>query len=123
MILRHFLLFIAWLLVSTVLLVLPGSAFPSDDWMSRIYFDKWVHIGMFGTGTFVLCRGLWKAAALDLKKSFLAATFICLGYGIIMEFVQKHFVANRSFDTGDILADAAGAALGLWLSLRVYTKK
>jgi VanZ family protein len=29
-----------------------------------------------------------------------------------MEFVQLYFVANRSFDGGDVIADLAGAVLG-----------
>ncbi len=29
-------------------------------------------------------------------------------YGIIMEFVQKNWVPNRSFEIGDIIADTIG---------------
>ena len=48
---------------------------------------------------------------------------LALGYGTGMEFVQKYFVANRSFDPGDIAADAGGCLLGLVVSLRTYIKK
>lgn len=44
-------------------------------------------------------------------------------YGIGMEFVQKHFVPNRSFDAGDILADAIGSLAGFYYSKRTYLKK
>jgi hypothetical protein len=40
-----------------------------------------------------------------------------------MEFVQKHFVTNRSFDIGDIAADAIGSIIGLFFSLGRYIKK
>jgi VanZ family protein len=40
-----------------------------------------------------------------------------------MEFVQKYFVSNRSFDIGDILADGVGSFLGSAFSIRKYIKK
>jgi hypothetical protein len=40
-----------------------------------------------------------------------------------MEFVQKYFINNRSFDEGDIIADAAGCTLGVLFSLKRYIKK
>jgi len=44
-------------------------------------------------------------------------------YGIVMEFIQKYFIPNRSFDIGDIIADAAGSLLGLIYSAWRYIKK
>jgi hypothetical protein len=40
-----------------------------------------------------------------------------------MEFVQKWFVANRSFDVGDIGADAAGVILGFILAKKFLTRR
>ncbi len=40
-----------------------------------------------------------------------------------MEFIQKYFIPNRSFDIGDIIADGIGSAAGLLISLRMYIKK
>ena len=57
------------------------------------------------------------------KPVFIQVAFYFILYGIAMEFVQKYLIPNRSFDPGDILADAAGAAIGLFISLRVYIKK
>jgi VanZ family protein len=48
---------------------------------------------------------------------------IFLGYGIIMEFVQKFYIPYRSFDIGDIIADAIGCSLGVLVSIRMYIKK
>ena len=39
-----------------------------------------------------------------------------------MEFIQKYFIPNRSFDVGDIVADGVGCAAGLLISLRLYIK-
>jgi len=48
---------------------------------------------------------------------------IWLSYGVMMEFVQLYFVKNRSFDTGDIIADAVGCVIGLIYSWGRYIKK
>ena len=41
-------------------------------------------------------------------------------YGVVMEFVQRDLVANRSFEGADILADMVGSlgALAIALSLK-----
>lgn len=39
-----------------------------------------------------------------------------------MEFVQKYFTHDRSFDVTDILADIAGSILGL-AAIRMFVKK
>lgn len=116
---------ICWLILVTVLLVLPGSAFPQENWLSRIWFDKWVHIGLFAVMTLLGCRG-WlggKTVKEKRKQLFLYTALAALVYGIIMEFVQKYLVVNRSFDIGDILADGAGSLTGWFISYRRYIKK
>lgn len=112
---------ILWLLISTILLTLPGSAFPKENWLTWIQFDKWIHFGMFALMVFLFCYGFYKRDS-NTRKHFLAIAIIGIAYGIAMEFVQKYWVPNRSFDIGDILADAAGGLAGLWFSRR-YIKK
>jgi VanZ family protein len=46
----------------------------------------------------------------------------CLSYGLLIELLQHFFIANRYFDWIDLLADAAGASLGLFVVGR-YIKK
>jgi VanZ family protein len=43
---------------------------------------------------------------------FLLITITAIAFGAIMEFVQRDFVANRSFDIWDILADSVGSVAG-----------
>ena len=115
---------ICWLLISTVLLTLPGSAFPKENWLGKIWFDKWVHVGMFSIMVFLWCWAMLRIE-LDktkLKKKFILIAIVWLAYGIGMEFVQKYFVINRSFDIGDILADGIGCAIGLIYSMSRYIK-
>jgi VanZ family protein len=111
---------IGWLLISTLLLTIPGSAFPTENWLSKIWFDKWVHIGMFAGMTFLWCWALHKKQTLRVKfpNLFIGIGIICLLYGVTMEFVQEYIVVNRSFDTGDIIADAAGCLLGVIYSTK-----
>ncbi len=116
---------IFWLLLCTLLLTLPGSAFPTEDWLDKIWFDKWVHIGLFALLVICWCRGIHQSVP-DKKKAirifaWITAAAVC--YGISMEFVQRYFVVNRSFDTGDIVADAVGALAGYIFSRRIYIKK
>ena len=116
---------IFWLILSTVLLTLPGSAFPKENWLDKIWFDKWVHIGMFSIMVVLWC---WSTSELLGKRKKLLQFFILIailftGYGIAMEFVQQNFVKNRSFDTGDIIADAIGCVAGLFFSRWKYIPK
>lgn len=99
---------VAWLLVLTVLLLLPGSSFPDEGWFHQLYLDKWVHIAFFFLLVilFVLpSNRISLAHALGLAA---AGTV----YGIAIEFAQGYLVPGRSFEFADILSDAAGAVAG-----------
>ena len=106
-----------WLCLITVLLVIPGSKFPKENWLDKIWFDKWVHIGLFAILVFLWCRTVSRIKAFY----FIAAAAVF--YGIGMEFVQKYFVSNRGFEILDIVADATGCVLGMFYSLVQYRKK
>ena len=122
---RFILAGIGWLVFTTILLTLPVPAFPKGEWFIKIpMFDKWVHIGLFIIMAVLLCRGFYKKGISEkLKYNFITIGIFCLAYGIIMEFVQKYFVPNRSFDIGDIIADGMGAAIGVVYSIKRYIKK
>lgn len=110
---------IGWLILSFYLLTLPGTQLPQEDWLDKIWIDKWVHIAMFGLLVWLWCRVFMSKP----KQLFFAVCIACILYGIAMEFVQKNLVIYRSFDLADIAADAAGSSLGLYVSLRMYKKK
>jgi len=101
-----------------VLFFLPGSDLPHANWLNDIYFDKWVHIGLFAILIF-----LWRSSFdLDLNHCNWMLLFSALLYGLSVEFIQKYWVSNRSFDLFDLLADMAGSVLGLVVWLRAYKK-
>ena len=118
---------IGWLVFTTILLTLPMPAFPKQGWFIKIpMLDKWVHIGLFIIMAVLFCWSFYKKknpVSGKMKQNFITIGLCCLVYGIMMEFVQKYYVPNRSFDAGDIIADGAGAALGVVYSIRRYIKK
>nr|WP_255724059.1 VanZ family protein [Terrimonas ginsenosidimutans] len=94
--------------------------------MSNIQLDKWVHIFLFGMMAVALCWAIYKNNHTRKTNNaiyFIIAGVICLIYGIAMEFVQKNYIPNRSFDTGDIIADAVGSLIGTGFSYYRYIKK
>ena len=119
-----FIFAVGWLIMTIVLLTLPGSAFPKENWLSKLWVDKWVHIVLFAILVILWCRAVVKAGnRILLKKYFVGITVLGIAYGIGMEFIQKHLVSNRSFDILDIVSDAAGCLLGLGISVARYIKK
>ena len=116
---------ITWFIISVVLLTIPGSAFPKENWLDKIWFDKWVHIGMFAIMVTLWCWAVLKMYSVStrLRTVFIWIGLLSLSYGVGMEFVQKYFINNRSFDLGDIIADAVGSSLGVFFSIKRYIKK
>ena len=113
----------SWFIISLVLLTLPGSVFLKKHWLDDIQFDKMVHIGLFSILVFLSFIPLINVSiSLRKKKSILVCiALIAFAYGILMEFVQKHWVTNRSFDVLDILADGIGSFLPLIFFKRIIS--
>jgi VanZ family protein len=102
-------------MISTFAFCLPGSALPKNDWLAKIYADKWIHIGIFVIMIMLWCLPLLhKQTRESLVKLFLGISIGFFGYGILIEIVQHFFIANRSFDWADIVADGVGCVIGLF---------
>ena len=109
---------VSWLLIMNILFMLPGSTLPKSDWFTDVQLDKWVHVVLFAVLVFLWC------SAFDLrtgKKRWMMVT-ATMGYAVLVEIVQKLWVPNRSFDMYDVLEDAAGRLIGLFVWLRMNTK-
>jgi hypothetical protein len=114
-------------LLTFYLLTLPGSTFPKEDWFDAIQLDKWIHIGMFGTlvGLFYWpFKNEWLSPGFRVKAILIS--LLALAYGIAMEFVQKNYIPNRSFDVYDIVADGVGSFLPVffvgWVGRKMIRK-
>jgi VanZ family protein len=116
---------IIWLIISTILLTIPGNDLPRSPLFDFPFFDKLVHLGMFfllsGSFCFPLLRRAERPAT--TKSRFITVALLVLAYGIVMEFVQKFFVPGRSFDVGDIVFDGLGSFAGIVALMVVYAKK
>ena len=106
---RNLFLPIGALIFFTILFCLPGSAFPKEDWLSKVYFDKWVHIGIFTVLLFLWCRSL----GVGRVMAYILLVLIAITYGFLIEFIQDRFVDNRSWDLGDVAADFVGSIVGI----------
>jgi VanZ family protein len=103
-----FYLIFSWLsiLIVTILLVLPNDSFPEVK--GFVDLDKVIHIIIFAGLMFNFY--MWKPR---YKIHFLIGGIV---YGILMEFIQEYWCVNRSFAVADMVADAIGAVLGLWIA-------
>lgn len=119
--LKAYLPAIAMLIVVAVLLLMPSSDLPMSPFFELIYFDKLVHAGLFATLTFLWglpgTRYLHKP-----QKHLILISIFCAVYGIITEYAQLHLTANRTFETIDMIADAAGVIAGCF-ALMFYKKR
>lgn len=96
-----------WLVIITVLFLLPGSALPKEE-MLIPHFDKGVHFGFFAVLLF-----LWRFQGEPSLRFGLLLLVLAFVYGLGIEYIQHYFIANRSFDTGDVVADMLGAVAGV----------
>ncbi|RYZ21710.1 MAG: VanZ family protein [Chitinophagaceae bacterium] len=101
-----------YFILCNYLFLMPGTALPKEDWLDRIYADKWVHIGLFA-GLAIL--GAW-AFGNAVRSRPLTAVIVLALYGLAVEFIQAAWVPYRSFDLFDALADLVGAILGMWMT-------
>ncbi len=107
---RFFIAFGYFFFIS-ILFFLPGSSLPENEWLAKIWFDKWVHIAIFIGLTYLFCS----AFSLTNIKTRIILWSLAILYGMAVEIVQELLIVNRSFDWGDWIADGIGGVIGLWL--------
>jgi VanZ family protein len=104
---------LGWAAVIFYLSHLPGVDVPP------LFFgkDKLLHASVFGILGF-LTLGAMKTTVDGYRvfQPWLAVVLVIV-YGVLDEFHQ-HFVPGRSPDIYDVMADAVGGMLGVWLSYR-----
>lgn len=120
--LKRFIPGIAWFFLLLFLICLPGSDIPPvDNWLSYIYFDKWVHVGLFSVLTFLF---IYPMSKLDLTLAFKKNTAIKIAlaawiWALTTEFIQKFFIPDRSFDIFDWAADSFGILIAFaWCRIK-----
>ena len=96
---------LAALALVTQLLLLPEPSFVPS--ITAVITDKVLHAAVFGA----LAAMLWVLAG---GRAALAVFGLAVGIGVLDEMHQL-FVPGREADLKDLLADAAGAAVALYL--------
>ena len=114
---------IGWFFLSLFLLCLPGSNIPKYPWLAQIYADKLVHFVLFFVLCFLFCHSfkISLQTTVERKKWFRIILVCCIIYGTAMEFVQKFWIPNRSFEIGDIIVDSLGAFAAFLYSVRKFS--
>lgn len=121
---RQFIPGIVWLIITFILLTLPGDDLPSGGLFDIPFFDKYVHFGMFSILTFLFCYPYsirYNSFSSFRNESILILLFSII-YGWLMEYYQEYFTIGRAFDPGDIAIDIIGSVAGV-LGIWIYTDK
>jgi VanZ family protein len=116
-----FILPVIWAIIIYVLLTMPDNDIPKLSFLDVIYFDKWVHAGLFAMLTFLFSwpfRKLYPAQ----HRLFITIAVLALLYGIAMEYVQEYLTTDRDFDYYDMLADGFGCLVG-YIAARYITSR
>ena len=114
---------IAWFFLLLILICLPGDDLPKgNNWMNAVYFDKWVHTGLFSVLAFLF---MWPVinSLMPPEKIFSLMLIISVGvsiWGLTTEYIQKYFVPGRNFDLWDWAADSLGAFLALIVCRKIF---
>ncbi len=117
---------IAWFFIASILLLIPGPDLPKTiDWLDKIFFDKWVHLFLFGMLTYFLLVPYCKKPFYtnDKKRYAILVAIAIFGWALAIEFIQKYFVKGRSYELTDWLAGCIGVAIALLYIWRKYIQQ
>jgi len=116
---------IAWFFVVLYLTCLPGNDLPKIGWMDNIiFFDKWVHMGLFGILVLLFCLPFYKSSFTTKERlNYFIKIFLVVSiWGLTIEFIQKYFIPGRAFDLWDWAADSVGAVIAYWFCKKKFIK-
>jgi VanZ family protein len=113
-----------WFIVVMVLTCLPGKDVPDVSMLDIIYFDKWVHMGLFGGLTFFLSMPFRHSGYSPRQRLhyFIRIALVSCIWGLVVEFLQRFYVPGRDYDLLDWAADSLGCLVALWLSVKLFMK-
>ncbi|WP_168208680.1 VanZ family protein [Chitinophaga sp. XS-30] len=109
---RYYLPAMGWIILILFLCTMPGSSLPSSSLFDQLHVDKIVHFFLFGGTVILLAYGYYRQRQGISGWALLAIALVAGLYGLIIEFIQKYFTVNRSFEIMDVAADTAGALMG-----------
>jgi len=123
---RYWVSVVLWAAIILILCGMPPQDVEKIKLFEIPYQDKIVHFMLY----FVLALLVMALLTLNstLRKTrwtYLLTILICLLYGWIIEVFQRTFFPGRSFEWMDVVADTAGAVIGvlLYRSISSFVKK
>jgi VanZ family protein len=75
--------------------------------------DKIVHLGLFGCTVLLLCIGYYRQHGHISRFTFSIIALSSAFYGLAIEYIQKYWAVQRSFDMSDVAADIVGSVCGI----------
>jgi len=116
---------IAWFFIVLVLTTMPGNDVPQEPWFDGIYFDKWVHAGMFGGLTLLFSWPFYKSNFSSQQRLhyFIKIALAASIWGLAIEFIQRFYAINRDFDLLDWAADSFGALVAFFICKKLFIRK
>ena len=89
--------------------IVVGSLLPGQVIAPLSIWDKFLHSAAYGALT------LWFAGLLERPRYWLAG-LLCFLLGMLVELAQATFTSTRLGESADLVANGAGAVLGLTLA-------
>ena len=116
---------IVWTLLILTVCLMPGDNLPESSFLSFRGADKLIHTSLYLVLMVLVGRGLAKYFSSSYSRSriIVIAFLYCLFLGVGIEFIQSVFVAGRSGDVLDVLANAAGASIGVVVIIAQLKRK
>jgi VanZ family protein len=114
---RYWFLVPAWAIIILILCGMPPKDVDEIKMFDFPFQDKIVHFGLY----FVLAELIMAVLMLNTRlrqlrwASYAIAILSCLLYGWLIEVMQQNFFPGRSYELMDVVADTAGAVLGVLL--------
>lgn len=96
---------------------MPGSDVPKIGWMQHLHADKAAHFILFGVLFILFIIPVWKSSLSPKRKDLwliMIAVLVVL-WGIITEVIQHYYIAGRTFDLWDWVADTAGVLYSIFI--------
>ncbi len=104
-----------WSAIILFIIGIPGSNIPSSSLFEIPHFDKMIHAGIFGVLSLLLCYGFFRQGKKPFSAgfSYTITIAICVIYGGLTEMYQHFYVAGRSGDFLDFVANISGSLAGM----------
>ncbi|QJD96469.1 VanZ family protein [Mucilaginibacter robiniae] len=80
-------------------------------------FDKLVHCGFFFVFATLACNGVIRRKGAQTILNAISIVVISIGFGAMIEIMQKFIFTWRDGDWGDLFADSTGAAMAVFAIL------